>query len=69
MSKVITVNVPDDLYKRLEDVSNKEERSKSFFIKKGLERILTEREKANKKKFVSTANLIREKAAKKGLDK
>ena len=69
MSKVVTVNIPDDLYKRLSDISDIEERSKSFFIKKGLEKVLSEREEQSKKKFLATANLIREKAKKKGLNK
>lgn len=69
MTRVVTVNVSDELYKRLENISNLEERSKSFFIKKGLEKVLAEREKANQKKFIATAKLIREKAKEKGLNK
>ena len=64
MSKIVTVNISDDLYQRLSNISDVEERSKSFFIKKGLEKLLSEREKESKKKFLATANLIREKANK-----
>ena len=67
--KVITANIPKDLYDQLEEISNTEERSKSFFIKKGLEKILFEKQNKKKKEFLKTTNLIRKKALDKSLEK
>ena len=41
--KIITANITVELYKKCEEYSAFEERSKNFFIKKGLEKIFQDR--------------------------
>ena len=46
MAKIITVNIPDEIQKRLEKLSSKTKRPKSFYIKDMLEKYLEEYEDA-----------------------
>lgn len=46
MAKIITVRIPDEIEKRLEKLSSKTKRPKSFYIKDMLEKYLEEYEDA-----------------------
>lgn len=43
MSTTISVSLPDELFKMLENFSEKEERAKSYYIKKALENYFSQR--------------------------